>query len=364
MRKCAREPVLVADERCIACRIALARAGDDRFRRKRFATVRAMVSHEARTRNPGFDASMLAAEARRAGTLVVVWPRQRVMPPFAADRVATLEHAAVHDDPATDAGTENDAKDDAGAASRAIGRFGQCEAVGVVGERDRAAKAGLEIALHRHPVQAHRIGAAQQAGRARKRSRRADADARLAGRDATFLLGIGDELRHDLQDRVVVVARRRHAAAHSLATVVVQCDDLRFRSAEIDADAQRRRRGARRRVDARENLGFAGLPLGHFAARLEVRQRAANLVGRDGCHRTDRPSGDALDGVRRGRMGGQVTPDRIQQRFVPVRVVARFVRHQESQVDVAIAIRNITGSRVPRVRGMADRRGIGRGRNR
>src|SRR6185295_9042948 len=129
--------VLVARERRIARGVVLRGARDDVMRRGRIArNMQVVIAGESGTGQPRLDAAMLAAEARRARPLVVGGPRQRVVPPLAANRIAAFEHAAIDDDPAADAGAEDDAEYDTGAASRAVGRLRQREAIRIVRECD------------------------------------------------------------------------------------------------------------------------------------------------------------------------------------------------------------------------------------
>jgi hypothetical protein len=108
------------------------------------------------------------------------------------------------------------------------------------------------------------------------------------------------------------------------------------------------------RVGAREYLGAAGLAaLGDLAPRFHVRQRRAHFVGGDRCDRADRPAGNALDGIGRRRMRGEIAPDRADQRFVRRRYGdGGFVRHDggrpNPRVDGVIGIRNITACRTHR----------------
>ena len=172
-----REAVLVAGERGPARGVAQRRARRDLVRREGFAASPA--GDRARGRRRTRRSRCIRARPQKhggPGPLVVARPRQRVVPPFARDRVGTLEHAPVHDDAGADAGAEDRAEDHAGALARAVGRLRQREAVGVVGDADLAVERGLEVALDRLAVEAHGVRATQEAGRARDRARRADAD--------------------------------------------------------------------------------------------------------------------------------------------------------------------------------------------
>jgi hypothetical protein len=141
---------------------------DRRLRRFTIAAaVTAEVADQPRCGQPGFDAARLAAEARWTGPLVVARPRQRIVAPFARDRVVTLEQSTVQRETAADPRAEDHAEHDICAAPGAVGRFRQCKAVGVVRERDRTTEQRFEVTLDRHAVEAHRIRSAQQARGAR-----------------------------------------------------------------------------------------------------------------------------------------------------------------------------------------------------
>ena len=90
----------------------------------RLATrVLAVIAREARTRHPRLDATPLPTEASGAGTFIVVWPRQRVVAPLAADRIASFHNTAVHDNSAAYSSAQNDPKHDVSAATRAVRCF-------------------------------------------------------------------------------------------------------------------------------------------------------------------------------------------------------------------------------------------------
>ena len=71
------------------------------------------------------------------------------MPPLAGDRIGADEEAPGRDDPAADAGSEDDAEHDLTARRRTIGRLGEGKAIRVVGKAYRPAERRLEITLQR-----------------------------------------------------------------------------------------------------------------------------------------------------------------------------------------------------------------------
>src|SRR5712671_6072349 len=86
----AREPPLVALERERAAAIARFGARGDIGRRVRLSRREQVIAGESRTRQEGFDAAVAAARAARARHFFGRRPRQRIVAPFAADRVGAL----------------------------------------------------------------------------------------------------------------------------------------------------------------------------------------------------------------------------------------------------------------------------------
>ena len=75
------------------------------------------------------------------------------MPPFASDGVGAGQKPPAYDDAAADAGAQNDAEHHLGIAPGAVGRFGEREAVGVVGDAHPIAQAGAQVVQQRLAVQ-------------------------------------------------------------------------------------------------------------------------------------------------------------------------------------------------------------------
>src|SRR5205814_5657380 len=99
-------------------------------------------------------ASVAAAEARGSRPLVVVRPWHRVVAPLAGDAVRPVQHPSVHDDARADAGAQDRAEDDVGAAPGAVRGLREREAVRVVRDAYRAPQQRLEVAPDRMPVEA------------------------------------------------------------------------------------------------------------------------------------------------------------------------------------------------------------------
>ena len=227
---------------------------------------------------PGLDAAGAAAVAARAGPLVVARQGQRIVAPFAGDRLRAGERPAVDHHAAAHAGAQDDAEHDAAAGGRAIARFGNGKAVGVVGQAHLAAQPALEVGLERPAVQARRVGVLHQAGGRRDRAGMGDADRAARARLA---LELGDQIDDRLDVFLVGAGRRRHAQALAFDAAFVEHQALDFGTAEIDADshglssqktradveAARRRRPSRTkrpatrlRPRARDRTGASGIP--------------------------------------------------------------------------------------------------------
>jgi hypothetical protein len=166
---------------------------------------------------------------------------QRIVAPFAGDGVRAGDDAAVDHDAATDSGAEDDREHHLAAGTGTIGRLRQPEAVGIVGERDRAVELVAQVAVQGPAVEPGRVGVLDHAGRGRDRPRMPDADgAALAelGLDVPYQPG------NRIERRVVVGRRRRPAAAHQLTSLLVERDHLDLGAAQVDPDRQRHSRSS------------------------------------------------------------------------------------------------------------------------
>jgi len=125
-----------------------------------------MIALDPRAGKERLDAAGVSGEAWMTRALVILRPGQWIVPPLSGDRIRTGKNVTPNDDASTHAGTEYDAEDDLRVGTGTVGRLRQREAVGVVGDRDFAFEQRLEIGPDRLAVEANRVGAAQQAGRA------------------------------------------------------------------------------------------------------------------------------------------------------------------------------------------------------
>ena len=167
---------------------------------------------------------------------------QRRMAPLPGNGVGAIEHLAVYDDAATDAGAQNHAKHDGRTGGGTIGGFGQGQAVGIVGQPHRSRQRTFQVFLERLTVEAGRIGILHPAAGGRNRAGGADADAA-----ALIQLGFGfvDERGDGGHRGHIVVLGGGHAAAQTFLAGSIQCDQFDFGTAKVDAKAERVGHGAK-----------------------------------------------------------------------------------------------------------------------
>src|SRR5207302_30512 len=103
-REGASQPLEVALERRAVARGDVAGA-------ELFSSHALVIAFEPGARKVSLDAAQAGAVATRQRQVVGRRQRQRVVSPFAGDRVAPDEHLALDDDAGTDAGAEDHAED-------------------------------------------------------------------------------------------------------------------------------------------------------------------------------------------------------------------------------------------------------------
>ncbi len=150
---------------------------------------------------------------------------QRGMPPFTGNGVGAAEHLAIDDDAAADAGSQNHAKDRCGAGGGAIGGFGQRQAVGIVGQPDRAIECAFEVLLQRLAVEAGGVGVLDPAGGRGNRAGGADADG-AAGAQLGF--GLLNQRGDGRNGGGVILLRGGHTAAQDLLPGCHRARSARF----------------------------------------------------------------------------------------------------------------------------------------
>ena len=104
------------------------RGGRDNLRRWQPHAGRAFViGRQCRSREKRFNASALPAVAERALAVVLVRPRQRVVPPLAGNAVGARDDVAVDDKAAADPCARDDAEDHLGPGRGAVRGFGDAQ---------------------------------------------------------------------------------------------------------------------------------------------------------------------------------------------------------------------------------------------
>ena len=234
----ARQPVGMAVERGLRASLARGGSGGDAGGIVRARAV--AVARQRRAGDPGLQAVPMAAPALPAGHLVGPRPGQRIVAPLAGDVVASAQHLAVHHHAAAAAGAEDDAENRAVTGARAIARFRQGEAVGVVLHPHLAAEQGADVAVERVAVQCDGVGVLHQAGGRADHAGNADAH---RGGDAKLRFRIAHEAGDPLE-RGLVAVRRVDPVAMAFAAVGRQDRDLDLGAAEVDADTVRGHAGA------------------------------------------------------------------------------------------------------------------------
>ncbi len=135
-------------------------------------------------------------------------PRQRIVPPLAADAARAVDDAAADDDAAAAAGAEYDAEDRMRAGSRAVHGFREGKTVGVVGKAQRPTECRRKIGIETPPVEPRRVRVLHEPRRRRQRARHADSD-------RCRPVGDGIEQSDEIADRAQWSRRSRRAELRS-----------------------------------------------------------------------------------------------------------------------------------------------------
>jgi hypothetical protein len=175
-------------------------------------------------------------------------PRQRVVPPFARDRVGPTPRPAIERNASANASAEDHGEHDLGAARRTVRGFTDREAVGVVLQPHRALQEPLEILAQRTPVQHGRVGVLHAARRRRNRARDRKPHRHSPIANAEPLVGELDESCDRAQRAVVVTLRRRQPFAQQELPGPIEARNLDLRAAEIDTEEHVGARGGHRRT--------------------------------------------------------------------------------------------------------------------
>ena len=237
LRQRACQPVLVALQAGLRQRIAAGGTLADLQGARGFAAVIAVVARQARAAEPGLDAAVLAAVARRCGRIAGIGPGQGVVTPFAGQAVRPDQQPAIDDDAGAHAGAQDCREHHGRAGAGAVGRLRQRQAVRVVGDAHRPPECERQVVRQRPAVQAGRVGVLDQAFAGGGAGR---ADAHAARGQAQVGLGPRDQ-RGDSGERGAIVAGRGgDALAPQAGAMRVEHDGFDLGAAEIDADGRRR----------------------------------------------------------------------------------------------------------------------------
>ena len=174
-------------------------------------TMTQMIGGETGAGQKRLDTAAPSAIAWRSRQFLGARRRERVVAPFAGDRVGADQQAAADDDAAADAGAKNRAEHGVEPGRRAVDCLGQGKAICVVRKAYLALERGLDIAGQVSADQPGRVGILDPPGSRDDRSRNTDAD-RGAGSDLVFKRR--DETG-DCRDGGVVIARGRGDATRS-----------------------------------------------------------------------------------------------------------------------------------------------------
>src|SRR6202162_3739193 len=210
------EPRFIAPHRLLAAGVATSGSGLDVDGRQALSRHRKIIALEPRAGEKRLDAAGVPAKTLGTRPLVVGGPRQWIVAPLAGDSVRSHEHVAAHYDAAADSCAENRTEHRLRILARTIACLRKRETVGVVADSHFATEQRPEIGLDRLPIERDGVRAPKQAGCARDRARRADAD--CAGL-TELCFGAAHQHRNRAENAAVVLVRRCNAPAQQLPTV-------------------------------------------------------------------------------------------------------------------------------------------------
>ena len=206
-RQPASHAIFVTPEASLGSRVARRGATDDLRRVGLLPAVEKVVTRESGAGQERLDTPGAPAVAGRPRPLAVrcqAGPGQRVVAPLAGDGVRARQHPTVHDHAATRAGADDHAEHAARAGSRTVDRFGQREAVGVVGAAHLAPEPCRQVGGEGVTDEPGGVGVLDQTGRRRDHARHPDPD---AGAGAGLPLEPLGERRHRLDRRPIIASR-------------------------------------------------------------------------------------------------------------------------------------------------------------
>ena len=156
------------------------------------------------------------------------------MPPFAGNAVPAIINAAVERDSSATAGPENDSENNMLARARAVGRFGNGQAVGVIRAPHLAPQRAAQVFVERFSIQPGRIRVFYQAGLCGDCAGNADSNGR---RPAEFFFNPFRGFRNGTHRAFVIEARRGDTMTVQFPSVALERDEFNLCASQIHANA-------------------------------------------------------------------------------------------------------------------------------
>src|SRR6267154_1784563 len=189
-----------------------------------------VIRFQARPGNPRFDAAISPAITCRTGKLLGPHPWQGVVPPFAGNPVRTAVHAAIESNSPAATGAEYDRENDVLARTGSVGRFGNCQTIGVIRASYFARHRPAQVLVKRLPIQPRRIGVLHQTSLRGNGS--GDSHAHSSAPSKFFLDSLHG-FRNGAHCTFVVVPRSGHAMTMKFPAVALEGHEFNLRAAKI-----------------------------------------------------------------------------------------------------------------------------------
>ena len=168
--------------------------------------------------------------------LRIAEPGQRIVPPFAGDAVAAVDHVTADHHAAANAGTEDYAEDHVALPrGGTVDGFAQGQAIGVIRHAHRAGQARGDVRRERAAIHAEEVRIAMQPGLRIRASGSTDAH-RGAPRAAERRVCLRHQARNGIE-QLRILPRARHARAQCLGPVGAHGQHLGLGSADVEPDA-------------------------------------------------------------------------------------------------------------------------------
>src|SRR5260370_11802149 len=234
LRQTAREPVFESIERGERGSFACAASSDNLGTLEKGASRTLIIRFQARSGYPRFDAAVPPAITRGTGKLFRLHPRQCVVPPFARNSIPTAVHAAIDRNSSAASSAQNDRKNDVLARTRAVGRFRNRQAVGVIRASHFAPQRPAQVLVERFPVPPCGVGVFHQTGPRGNGTGDAQAHRRAA---AKLFLDSFNTFNYGADRAFIVEARRGDAVTVQFPSVSLDRDQFDLSASKIDSDS-------------------------------------------------------------------------------------------------------------------------------